>query len=550
MALGNITKLDTLRWSIVADSDIIIEVRDGIIAAFYDNYNVGAYDIGCATFSCDSAGNLAKLDEKTLTGTDVCAIVFSAIKISDGIAAFTAIDHTSPYDGWIATVAIAANGIITAAVIDTLEFTTDSYYHSIAHAIGDIYVIGWEKSSLNRSWLCTVDIDSSGNIGSVLDSVQPVDDYGQAIPVVKIANGIIAYWCFPEGDYWSLLETRSIAADGTIGAVIDTADWSYAGHYDMRAFHVSGTIYACSYREAYTSDGWVNTFGIAANGTITTVDIDTFEYEDYTIDRFPVGAAGGGIAIFFYPTEEQVDPWGHPGLAKIVDIDSSGNIGAAILDTETIDGVFADYTQIIKLSDTLYVVSWIDDDGYGQAASLQVAAATVYPSDAITRVTNLIHRYDRAKNSYTLELALGDVISDFGLPDWAATPQTAAPEEVEKPKPEPTPTPTPTPVTISCPAGQHMSYDNWDTDRQHPYCVSDTAGPPGPSPAPAPPQCPPGQHVAYDNWDTQHQHPYCVNDAVSAGPTPLHGGGIIGGLGSLGGGFVGMGGRRKHIPGF
>lgn len=46
-----------------------------------------------------------------------------------------------------------------------------------------------------------------------------------------------------------------------------------------------------------------------------------------------------------------------------------------------------------------------------------------YPSDAQTRVTSLIHRYDRG--TYTLEILLGEVISDFGLPEWDSRPRKA-----------------------------------------------------------------------------------------------------------------------------
>ena len=51
--------------------------------------------------------------------------------------------------------------------------------------------------------------------------------------------------------------------------------------------------------------------------------------------------------------------------------------------------------------------------------------ATVFPFDAITRVTNLIHRYNRKQGIYMLEGNLGDVTSDLGVPEWSSTPQSA-----------------------------------------------------------------------------------------------------------------------------
>ena len=61
---------------------------------------------------------------------------------------------------------------------------------------------------------------------------------------------------------------------------------------------------------------------------------------------------------------------------------------------------------------------WGDAQGSGGGGS-------IYPSDAQTRVTSLIHRYDRG--TYTLEIHLGEVVADFGLPEWESEPESAIP---------------------------------------------------------------------------------------------------------------------------
>lgn len=68
---------------------------------------------------------------------------------------------------------------------------------------------------------------------------------------------------------------------------------------------------------------------------------------------------------------------------------------------------------------------WGDLGGSGEGGA-------IYPTEAITRVTNLIHRYNRATGVYTLEMALGEVTSDFGLPEWLTRPQPAVPKDVEE----------------------------------------------------------------------------------------------------------------------
>ncbi len=53
------------------------------------------------------------------------------------------------------------------------------------------------------------------------------------------------------------------------------------------------------------------------------------------------------------------------------------------------------------------------DIGYGSDRTFFLG--TVYPSNVLTRVTGIIHRYDRGV--YSVELTLGDVTSDFGVPE-------------------------------------------------------------------------------------------------------------------------------------
>jgi len=99
-----------------------------------------------------------------------------------------------------------------------------------------------------------------------------------------------------------------------------------------------------------------------------------------------------------------------------------------------------------------------------------------YPAEAITRVTNLIHRW--SPGTYTLEMALGAVTAEYGLPQYRDRPASSMPGP-EPPGPEPPgpePTPPPPPVVITCPPGYKMVYGDWDYQRQYPYCVKVEGG--------------------------------------------------------------------------
>lgn len=58
-------------------------------------------------------------------------------------------------------------------------------------------------------------------------------------------------------------------------------------------------------------------------------------------------------------------------------------------------------------TEDLLFEDWGDPTGSGEGGS-------IFPSDATTRITSIIHRYNRGV--YNTELLLGDVISDFGVP--------------------------------------------------------------------------------------------------------------------------------------
>ena len=83
---------------------------------------------------------------------------------------------------------------------------------------------------------------------------------------------------------------------------------------------------------------------------------------------------------------------------------------------------------------TQYITSWSDDaDDDAPYIYTYSEWYETFPTDPITRVTSLTHRYDRG--TFTLEINLGEVVADFGLPEWESKPKTGIPKE-EEPFPE------------------------------------------------------------------------------------------------------------------
>ena len=118
---------------------------------------------------------------------------------------------------------------------------------------------------------------------------------------------------------------------------------------------------------------------------------------------------------------------------------------------KALSGGSSDYVsaQLVRQSngDTMYTnvgsrvgstnsgTNWTVYDGTGGQADddllfKEYGDGFVLPSDAISRVTSLIHRYDRG--TFTLEVNLGEVVADFGLPEWSSKPRKAYPETEEE----------------------------------------------------------------------------------------------------------------------
>ncbi len=98
-----------------------------------------------------------------------------------------------------------------------------------------------------------------------------------------------------------------------------------------------------------------------------------------------------------------------------------------LLDTLTVSGY-----GTVKWRYLFGFVGWnngqvgVEFDGFTanlKAFNITAGYIAEFPTDPITRVTNLIHRYNRTAGVYDLECALGEVTSDFGLPQWLSEPQ-------------------------------------------------------------------------------------------------------------------------------
>ncbi|KKK55316.1 hypothetical protein LCGC14_3075770, partial [marine sediment metagenome] len=239
----------------------------------------------------------------------------------------------------------STTGVITESFIDTVSTGARIVYGELFHTAnaGDIGIAQCYAGVL-ESFSCDVD----GNIGAaILDT----EDYGHAgDPGNLIAiDGNYYVACYADS-----IETFSVDVSGAIVAV---DSWDWGSESKTKIVKVPGTTtYIIAVKNADTF-GYIRSFTISNTGVITKSFIDNLKFESTKCsdiislihcggDYFAISAVGG--------TD------GFNGLIYTFECDTSGNIGAAVLDTM----VFYDHDDYAGKYCSTPFMTYIQDDVY------------------------------------------------------------------------------------------------------------------------------------------------------------------------------------------
>ena len=177
-----------------------------------------------------------------------------------------AIAYTGPdSDGWLKTWQIQSDGTIAAAMIDSLEFD-GVYCHSpaIRPISGDVFAIAYQgdQSGTGRGYIKTVDIDSAGNIGSVIDTFMYAPTRaGSVSPIVPVAGEVYAI-AYSGVDDDGFIATVTIHDDGQIDEpVVDQEEIDTQQFMNPDLIYIGGDTYAVAYT-GVDNDGFLLTVKI------------------------------------------------------------------------------------------------------------------------------------------------------------------------------------------------------------------------------------------------------------------------------------------------
>lgn len=280
-------------------------------------------------------------------------------------------------DGFVKTVEIALDGSITNSVIDTLEFDPGTcYFPNIAHVSGNIYAIAYRGPG-NDGFLKTVSIAANGDIGaSVIDTLEfdPSDCYEPDIVFVSGNYYAIAYRGTGADGF---LKTVTIAANGDISnSVIDTLEFDTSNCYEPDIIYISPTYFAIAYR-GVSSDGFLKTVNIAANGDIGNSVIDTLEF-DTSDGAYPyiINISGNTYAIVYTGS-------GTDGFVTTMTISVVGEISNSVISKYEFDANNAQQPQIVHLVNNVFAIVYNGPQNDGFLATLPIESDGTIPGTKI-----------------------------------------------------------------------------------------------------------------------------------------------------------------------
>ena len=263
-------------------------------------------------------------------------------------------------DGFLKTVEIAANGQITDTVIDTLEFdTVKGKTPSLIPISGNVYAIAYAGNG-DDGFLKTVEIAANGQItDAVIDTLEFDIKKGNTPNIIAVAGDVYAIAYTGNGDD-GFLKTVEIAANGQItDAVIGTLEFDTKKGNTPKVIPVAGNVYAIAYA-GDADDGFLKTVEIAANGQITDAVVDAPEFDTLKGKTPNIIPVSGDVYAIAYAGDAD------DGFLKTVEIASNGQITDAVIDTLEFDTLMGNTPNITPVSGDVYAITYAGggDDGF------------------------------------------------------------------------------------------------------------------------------------------------------------------------------------------
>ncbi len=420
MASGDIgAVLDTLLYDDgIGDMPSIIHVSGDIYAVAYKGRATAENDGYIRTFTIDSEGGIGAAVIDTLEfDTGNCNYPHIVHISGDYYAiAYTGADD----DGWLCTVTIDSAGEIGNSVVDTLEFEAGTCYNPrIVHLSGNYYAIVYQGPD-SDGWIVTVQISTVGVIPAAIEDSYEFDGTrGQYPDIIKVVGTVylIAYTGEAGSDGW--LKTLTIGNTGVIAASpdIDTLEFDTTGATDKRIIHIAGDFFAVAYCGGSAAAVNVVTVEVDPAGNIAAAITDSLVIDAY-------GNANEGVSIAHIAGETYVVAYGRQdgadkdGYIAGFTITNEGVISNSIVDSLEFDGTDIEFPVVLRVSSKVVAIVY-DSIPYGTVKTVSVTAGEVFPTDPLLRASGIRRTFWAGLGGravYQCELALGGISTSYVSP--------------------------------------------------------------------------------------------------------------------------------------
>lgn len=257
-------------------------------------------------------------------------------------------------------------------VVDTLEFDTQNCMRpNIVHVSGNVYAIAYSGYS-SDGFVVTVTINTDGQIDdAIIDSFE-FEDYSCGEPSIMHISGNIFAVAYTKSQQYvfvnhGYVRTFAIAANGTITkSIIDSLEFNAVNARYSKMIHVSGNVYAIAYKGTAT-DGYITTVNINPDGQIDNTVIDSWEFDNVNAN-FPdiIHVSGDVFAIAYQGS-------GGDGWLVTLSIATDGAITKSIIDSLEFDSVFGVEAEIVHVSGDIYAIGYQSSGEDGAITTVTIA---------------------------------------------------------------------------------------------------------------------------------------------------------------------------------
>jgi hypothetical protein len=345
----------------------LLKLSEGIFAFFYrDSITVHGF---IKTFPISAAGAIgANIDSYDWVNSTVMGLD-CVTKVAGNV--FAVLIRTGGNKAAVYTFTIAPDGTITHSIIGSVIIAApgcDGAVNCIVRKPGtNVYVLSWTNNVVGaRANIATVTINDDGSAPTLIDTLTLDGSAASGIPVIRYVTGdifVITYRNNASGK--GQIATISVDNAGNIGvaAITDQIVDNVNGAVDPLVRNVAGNVVAV-FHAGSAGGMYIKTYSINGAGAITG-PIDTFSAAAATILRHTATNLGqSGLTTYWSITYQGAV---NTEQLRTIDIDTTGNIGAAYIDTKQVVGAtYANlHAHTIKVRDdvNLYVSGWCPSPG-------------------------------------------------------------------------------------------------------------------------------------------------------------------------------------------